>query len=456
MSKEGRFMRLWGSRLPDPRVSLFVLSGLGLLGFRLFTLIDLHSVNVLFWDQWDFYEPLFEGQGTWDLFRFQHGPHRQGVGFWLTALVAHFSSWDTRADAFALGGVIVLAALLAVGLRQRLTGELHFADIAIALVVLTPAQYGIFINTPNASHGAVPLLLIVLYGYALTLRADKSRFATLLLLNFCLINTGFGIFAGLLTPLYFAWECLLARRREPGRWPGLPLLGVAIALASGAHFFVGYEFHDSEVALASLGSDAIHFPSYVALMLANVCGVKGLGLVPQCVGFAVLGAALWVLGIRGCAILRGSSSEQDRVIAFWIAFTLLFCLNVAVGRVSLGMPGAQSTRYVPLVVPLFLGIHFHIQAMAVRPLRHLLAGLMVLGLIAATFPMREAEHSLMVRLKIRKERWAEVYRVSHNIKAADQNSRIRIYPWAPERTQLQEKLDILEERQLNLFRPDSN
>ena len=101
MSEEGRAIRPWRSQIPDPWVSLFVVAAFGLLAFRLWTLIDHHSVNVLFWDQWDFYEALFENQGAWDLFRFQHGPHRQGIGFWLTGLVAHLTSWDTRADAFA-------------------------------------------------------------------------------------------------------------------------------------------------------------------------------------------------------------------------------------------------------------------------------------------------------------------------------------------------------------------
>jgi hypothetical protein len=76
-------------------------------------------------------------------------------------------------------------------------------------------------------------------------------------------------------------------------------------------------------------------------------------------------------------------------------------------------------------------------------------------LIAATFPMREAEHALMVRLKLRKAKWAEVYRASHDIQTANRASGIRIYPWAAEGTQLQAKLDTLEKRRLNLFRPGS-
>ena len=80
---------------------------------------------------------------------------------------------------------------------------------------------------------------------------------------------------------------------------------------------------------------------------------------------------------------------------------------------------------------------------------------MVVGLIAATFPMRAGEARFMGHLKARKEQWVEAYRATHDIEAADQASQFRIYPGAPEVTHLQAKLDALEERELNLFRPGS-
>jgi hypothetical protein len=48
-------------------------------------LISDYSVNVLFQDQWDFLNPLFDGNAgvvnpRVKLFLFQHGPHREGLG----------------------------------------------------------------------------------------------------------------------------------------------------------------------------------------------------------------------------------------------------------------------------------------------------------------------------------------------------------------------------------------
>ena len=46
----------------------------------------------------------------------------------------------------------------------------------------------------------------------------------------------------------------------------------------------------------------------------------------------------------------------------------------------------------------------------------------------------------------------EVYHDSHDIGAADRAAGLKIYPWTPETTGLQEKLDHLEARRLNLFK----
>ena len=80
-----------------------------ILSWRLLRFIGEKSVNVLFWDQWDFYDPLFEHKGLCELFRWQHGPHRMGIGLVLTKVVAELSRWDTVVDSFGIGVAIVLS-----------------------------------------------------------------------------------------------------------------------------------------------------------------------------------------------------------------------------------------------------------------------------------------------------------------------------------------------------------
>jgi len=73
-----------------------------LLAGRLFALVSQKAVNILFWDQWGFLSPLFQGKTGWALFTTQAGSHRMGVGFFLIQLLAGLTHWNTRADSFAI------------------------------------------------------------------------------------------------------------------------------------------------------------------------------------------------------------------------------------------------------------------------------------------------------------------------------------------------------------------
>lgn len=61
-------------------VPIAVSSVAAALAVRLFALVDRHAVNILFWDQWDFFGPLFRDHNLWDIFSWQSGPHRMGIG----------------------------------------------------------------------------------------------------------------------------------------------------------------------------------------------------------------------------------------------------------------------------------------------------------------------------------------------------------------------------------------
>ena len=163
---------------------------------RILWLIDRHAVNVLFWDQFSLYQALARDRSAWGLFRWQHGPHRQGLP---PSSSPHSRATDrnARGDAFLTGALSCTAAALALWLRRRLSGPLHAADAAIPLLVLTPAQYGIFIHSPNPSHGAGPLVLLLALCLAFTAERRALRYPLLVANDFVLVHTGFGIAAPL-------------------------------------------------------------------------------------------------------------------------------------------------------------------------------------------------------------------------------------------------------------------
>ncbi len=195
-------------------------SAIALLFFvliRWFSLINEYSINILFWDQWDFLEALFTDKGLWELFSWQHGPHRQGVGFFLTKIVADFSGWNTRVESFMIGAVVCLAALTGVFLKLRLVGNITVLDVIIPLLYFSPLQFGLFASTPNVSHGAMPLLLITLFCLCWTIKNITLRYVLCAVINFMTIYTGFGIFIGCIVPLLFLSEIILAVRQVDTR-----------------------------------------------------------------------------------------------------------------------------------------------------------------------------------------------------------------------------------------------
>jgi len=183
-------------------LSLFWVVGVAaLLAYRFFRWIDQYAVNVLFWDQWGLAGSYFpKDVPLWKLFFIQHGPHRMGIGIIFEKLFFDATAWNTRAEAFALGVVVVFALGAALYLKRRLFGSWNAWDFVLPLMFFTPQQYEVFVGTIIPSHGAFPLLLVFLYCLAWTLRKEPIRYIVLSLANFCLIYTAFGIFMGFVTP----------------------------------------------------------------------------------------------------------------------------------------------------------------------------------------------------------------------------------------------------------------
>ena len=427
------------------------------LAIRLLALIDAHAVDLLYYDQLDFYEAFKGDPDIWRVFRWQHGPHRQGLPFLGTWLLASWTDWNIRADAFYVGGLVLLATGLALWLRRRLLGPFHATDIAIPLLLLTPAQYGIFIHTPNASHAAGPLALLMLFCLAQTLEERRARYGTLVALDFVMIHTGFAIFAGALTPTLLAISALRDGRREGLRAARLPLAGLALSLLWVGVFLIGYTQRGGLSKIQ--GTERLElYPRYVAYMFSNVLGLKGPGPLSVYVGMAValltLGIAVWSL--QALVRPRTRPTPALSVIFTLTTFSLLYCVTTAVGRVHLGLSGAQSTRYVPLVAPALLGTFFalvHGSRHIEHPtLRHAAPALAALGLIAATFPMRAAEARFMEKLSTGKRIWVETYRETGDLRASNEAARIRLYPRVGDpKDGVEEKLDYLRAEKLSFF-----
>jgi hypothetical protein len=330
-----------------------------LLAIRLLAFTREFSVNMMFWDQWDFYRPYFEGAGPLAVFRQQHGPHRQGLGGILIGVVASLTAWDGRGDAFLVAGTLVVATVLALWLKHRVIGTWSVFDLWIPALFLSLGQYELVTIVPNVAHSALPLALVLLCALAMTIVDARLQAVSLACLGPFLLYTGFGIFGGLLLPPLFLFRALWPRRSgftsdTRPLWIGA-LAMLLIALVS---FLADWRMNAAADCFVFPHPRPDEYLVFAGLMIGQAFGLAPLA---DQVGPANLSAIALGLSvaIAGAVILaRSMTFRRGATIAFLIGVSLLFVMSTAVGRVCLG-PTRQplSSRYVTLTLPLILGIY---------------------------------------------------------------------------------------------------
>src|SRR5262245_5763262 len=163
--------------------------------------------------------------------------------------------------------------------------------------------------------------------------------------------------------------------------------------------------------------------------------------------------ALAALTFAGWAFVRLFRRDEKAggVVAFLVGFTGLFALNTSLGRVCTGLATAGTSRYVPYVVPGWLAVVIAARCWARPTVRWSLVGA-VLILIAVRTLNTRGDEAMGQHFADGKRRWAECYRHRHEIQDCDRET---AFPGSPNPawTRMQEMLDFLEARHLNLFRP---
>lgn len=434
--------------------SLFLPSILLLLGVRLFALIHNHAVNILYWDQWDYYQPMFDGASWLELFRWQYGAHRQGLGFVLTRVIAELTNWNTRIESFAIGGLICLAAVAALWLKRRLFGALNVYDIAIPLIVLTTAQFQTFVGAVNPAPAAFPLLLLTLYCLAWTITRDFWRYLLTLLLNHLLIFTGYGFFVGAITPALFAVESW--RRRNDKRRLAIAAIALAISLLSVYSFFSDYDFSQLQNSTRS-AARFWEYPLFVCLMFGRFMRPETgqttwLTYLAMLCGVVLALTAVVALLIHCRLILKPDSKERgvSLVIVILLGYTLLFAANTAFGRAGMGLNISQSSRYVTLMIPGFLALYFHLLTIKRETARRFGMPVFLLLLLPGHLPLRlGADHPASFYSR-NKRVWKDCYLRTEDYNRCESISDFKLLP-AQSPEAIKRKLDYLKRHRLNLF-----
>ena len=416
------------------------------LGSRMAVVVWRHSVNFLFWDQWDFYTPLFNHASLWQIFIWQHGPHREGIGLVLDKFLLDWTHWSTRAESLLIVAAILSAAAVAVRLKAKLFGKLAYTDFFIPCLFLTLAQIDQLIGVPNPSYSAFPELLIMLYCLAWTLRNRPARYGAILVLNFLLLYTGFGFFMGIVTLVLLALD---VRRslRAPSSGATAPLTALGLALISFASFFYHYRWMPAVSCFVFPDPHPLNYSWFISLELSLFVGIRRSLVLASVLGAGLMLALVTLLVWHGVRLWRATYwADLDVTIVALLGFTLLFALNAAIGRVCLGMPAAgQSSRYMGLLVPAFLATYLHLVSWRDGTKKAVALTLFALIVLPNTLKM----HRDPVE-ENGKRAWQACYLKVEDIDYCD---RVTGYPthWDPAATHLKEKLDYLKRNRLNLF-----
>jgi hypothetical protein len=413
-------------------------------------------VNILFWDQWDFSDPLFHEASLWEMFRRQWSPQRMGLGLIFTKVLAQVSGWNTRTEAFAIGGIMCFAMIFATVLKTRVSTSLCWSDVAIPLMFLTPLQYGIFVDVISPSHGPLPMLLLMLYCLAWGLSNSVLRYAIVVALNFLLIHTSFGLFVGIITPPLLAIESFRNYRNRNRYNLGISILSMIISLLSLGSFFVRYTLilrNDFQFP----HPEYLEYPKFIAVHITQFFSIRSISNCSYMVGYSVLLLMVYLAILHTIRILPNPSREAttneiqlSRAVVILDTFTLIFCINLAIGRVGFGLHHAQHSRYVLYLIPGFFGIYLHLTSLSSRRIRNFLMIATVIVLIVSTFPLSKRDLRIMAMFRDGKSRWRDHYLETENIEETNRKAGFNIYPHA-EGTHLKEKLEYLKARKLNLY-----
>ncbi len=404
--------------------------------------VSQYATNLLYWDQWDFYNGLFDSAPLWDLFRWQHGPHRMGLGYLLIAWYAPATNWDTRADSWAIFGSLCLAAALALALKAKLFGRLDPADAVIPPLFLGLGSWEHFVVTPNPSLAALPVLLEVSFAFALVAGAGPRRDTLLACLAAVAVYTGFALF---LAPVAAALLGL-DWRRTGARSALFALVAVLLAIAS---YFVDFNFVAASAVDCSVFFHAhpLEYVQFLLTLAGSTVGFPG----PHPVSVVLLTAWAGLCAYAWTASMQRTRPSACRPLAVLFAVPLLFGLGAAMGRACLGADQAAAVRYRMDLIPALLAVYLSLWLLPHLPFRVWAARgaavLLIASVVHVSLPsilQGQEWHRL-------KESWVDCYLgPDGSIASCTERLQFAIYP-RPEATGLQRKLDYLRDRGLNLY-----
>ncbi len=427
----------------SPRLSAaFVIAACAALAVRLLNFTDTFAVNVLYWDEWDFLAPYFNGDSLATKFLWQHGPIRQGVGAIAIEIIYRLTNWNSRVESFFEAGVVCIAAALALWTKRRLIGPLRPLDVFIPLIYLTLNQWEMVAVTVNPAHGPLPLLLVTWLAFSTTMASRRWRVLNIALATILATYTGFGVFLGLVGPVLLALE---VHQATESRDRALFATALACTLGAFAGFFVHYRFVPAVDCFKFPDPHPSRYLLFIGEFYFQRTGVVlegGKGVVL----YGALLVGLIALALRSWWLAFFREDRVALVVAALSSYVLLFAVNSAIGRTCIGAGAGLASRYVDYSSLAWFAVYLWLirllpESQVARDTVLVLFTMAALG--------ERVDRSGAGHYMTRKKAWVRCYLQTHSIQGCDAAGG-PIYP-VPVGTHMQEKLDYLEKNKLNLF-----
>jgi hypothetical protein len=277
-----------------------------------------------------------------------------------------------------------------------------------------------------------------------------ARYLAVLVLNFLLIYTGFGLFMGAVTIGVLLFELRRTFRTE-SESPRFAAVALFLATASSAGFFVHYRWSPA-VACHFPDTHLFYYPWFVGLLMSYFLSLRAVGPATVAGGFIAF-AALAILIWHGVRLWRNWEwSATDLIIVILLSFSFLFSVTASAGRVCIGMPeAAQFSRYMGLLVPAFLAMYFHLLTWRKSTLRTAFLAAFVIVIIPGTLRIPNGYSPQIV--KDGKQAWKTCIMQNGSIDYCDRATGFQAYPF-PRKTRMLEKLQFLQKNRLNLYSGD--
>jgi len=251
----------------------------------------------------------------------------------------------------------------------------------------------------------------------------------------------------------FGLELVVSIRQHQkniGLFSAIGLSGAAFSLYL---FSCGYKFSPAVACFGFQWDYILRYPVYIGLMIAKFIGIDSLinPYLAVTAGLLSLAAFAAAFGWNIRAYLHDplNPDQTHKIIAILLGFSLIFAAFTSVGRICLGLNQAQSSRYMTLLIPGFIGLLLTIAQIKTPKLSVALSVLLAFTLVKTILPFDSKEQDSIVYFYEGKTKWKECYLLSGDYPGCNERTGYAIYPADSER--IIDRLNLLEENHQNLF-----